>query len=399
MPHSSNPPKPIYVRWWFWLPLVLVALVLIAAAIASPIASHYTRKALGELEGHRGDFSRVTFNLFTLTYTIHDLSIVEDPIVDQKEPVLTAKMVRARVLVGQLLRFNLVGAAHIGGAKLTWVHTPHSKKEVIRAAEKLEEAMPPIAQVDDVLRSLIPFKLGRVEAQKAEILLIDGEVGTYPRIWIHDIELSLENFATRRRLDQGAPAIFAMSGKLQHSGTVSIFVTADPLAKILKFAGQAEVSNLQLADLHGIIAGRTGLHIPEGRFDVRASFKSENGRITGGVRPLLKKVRIEAADQKDLGDRIKAQLADTTLDLFSDDNSGRDLVGTTIPIKGRLERPTTQLVPTLIGVLRNAFVEGLSTGFRDLPPPTAKEKEGVIEQTVEGLSEEKQPKAQPENEK
>lgn len=79
MPLSHYPAKPIYVRWWFWVPLVLVALVLIAAAVASPIAAHYTRKALGELEGHRGEFSRVRVNLFTLTYTIHDLRIVEDP--------------------------------------------------------------------------------------------------------------------------------------------------------------------------------------------------------------------------------------------------------------------------------------------------------------------------------
>ena len=56
-----------------------------------------------------------------------------------------------------------------------------------------------------------------------------------------------------------------------------------------------------------------------------------------------------------------------------------------IPLKGRVSDVHTQLVPTILGVVRNAFVEGLAGGFADLPPETAPKKEGVIKQTLKAL--------------
>jgi hypothetical protein len=47
-------------------------------------------------------------------------------------------------------------------------------------------------------------------------------------------------------------------------------------------------------------------------------------------------------------------------------------------------------------VIRNAFVEGISSGFTHLPPPTAEKQEGKIEQLREGLKKEAgPPEAQP----
>ena len=67
-----------------------------------------------------------------------------------------------------------------------------------------------------------------------------------------------------------------------------------------------------------------------------------------------------------------------------------------MPIKGRLDDPDIQLWPTVIGVIRNAFVEGISSGFTHLPPPTAEKQEGKIEQLREGLKkDEGPPEAQP----
>ena len=49
----------------------------------------------------------------------------------------------------------------------------------------------------------------------------------------------------------------------------------------------------------------------------------------------------------------------------------RNAVATVVPIKGDLTGPDVQLWPTIMGVLRNAFVEGLTTGYAHLPPPTS----------------------------
>ena len=115
-----------------------------------------------------------------------------------------------------------------------------------------------------------------------------------------------------------------------------------------------------------------------------------------GPSPVLKNVEVRPTEEG-FGNQLKAWVADSALDLFSDRVPGRNAVATVVPIKGRLDDPKLQVWPTLLSVIRNAFVQGISSGFASLPPPTAKEKENVIEQAANALSKDAGPaKAQPE---
>lgn len=203
--------KPFYRRVWFWLIVTPVTLVAVLFALATPIATYAVRRGLDQLEEHEGAFARVRFNPLTLTLTIYKLKLTEKPVVDQKEALFFAETVQARLLVTQLVQFNLVGVAHIGQPKIIWVMTPHAIKEVEAVAREVKERMPFLENIDDELRKIIPFKIGRVEVQGGELLFIDGMVKERPEIWLHDLEVSIENFANRRRLDQASPAIVAAS--------------------------------------------------------------------------------------------------------------------------------------------------------------------------------------------
>ena len=67
-----------------------------------------------------------------------------------------------------------------------------------------------------------------------------------------------------------------------------------------------------------------------------------------------------------------------------------------VPIEGKLAAPDLQIWPTVIGVVRNAFVEGVAAGFENLPPGASSEKEGVIDQAKHAVKKsEGPPKAQP----
>jgi len=158
------------------------------------------------------------------------------------------------------------------------------------------------------------------------------------------------------------------------------------------------LKGLRTAELYDFIEARTNLHAPEGSIDLFVEFQARNGVITGGVRPVLKNVKIKP-DDDGIGDRLKAWAADKALDLFSDRVPDRNAVATTIPIKGRVTDPQAQLFPTAMGIIRNAFVEGVTSGFARLPPPEAPKKEGVIDQIKHAVQKQAgPPKAQPEPE-
>jgi len=126
-----------------------------------------------------------------------------------------------------------------------------------------------------------------------------------------------------------------------------------------------------------------------------ASVTCKRGTLTGGVKPILKNVHVEAPDSG-LGTKIKALLADVAVKISSDRVQGRNAVAAIIPIHGDLKKPDVQLVPTILAVLRNAFVEGLSSSLSNVPPPVD-QKGGFFHQARQALSKKsKQPiEAQP----
>jgi hypothetical protein len=124
-------------------------------------------------------------------------------------------------------------------------------------------------------------------------------------------------------------------------------------------------------------------------------FRAEDGRLSGGVRPILRGAGTRAA-RPGLGAKLKSFLADASLNIFKDDVPGRHAVATTIPIEGRVDDPGLQLVPTILGVVRNAFVRGLADSLQGLPPPKAKERQSTVEQARRAIGKGRQPRAQPE---
>src|SRR5581483_2446430 len=204
------------------------------------------------------------------------------------------------------------------------------------------------------------------------------------RLWLHDFDATVENVATRESLMKGLPVLVTVRGKLQSSGTLSVFLTVDPFDKGLTFAGSAELKKMQLADLHQFTSIK-GLTIPEGQLDLFASITCKRGDLTGGVKPILTNLKVKSADSS-LGNKLKALLADVAVKLFSDRVPGRNAVAAVVPIRGDLKNVQFQTTPAIMAVLRNAFVEGLSASLTNVPPPVAEKKQGFFHQARKALS-------------
>lgn len=382
---SAAPSRPRH-HWGWWIALgVAIALVIVIRLILDPIAAHYTRKGLNASETTRGDFQRVHVTLFPPGYEIHRLKIDERVDRGWKHPLFYAERVKAGVDMSSLFHGRIVANARIDDPKIIFT--------VRQKAEKKGETQAP--DLAPMLRQVLPARVNRIEIRNGELVFRDLVMKGQPEIWVHKIEVAVENLATRRKLSGGEPATVSASAMLGRSGELKMFLSANPFARPLAFAGQVEERGWRVAELYDLVQPETKLQTPKGTFDLFVEFKSRDGRITGGVKPVLKNVEVKPTESG-LGNRLKAWLADTTLHLFSDRVPGRNAVATVIPIEGRLDNPDVQLWPTVVGVVRNAFVEGMSASFHDVPPPRAGEKQGVLEQAKHAVSKDAgPPKAQP----
>jgi hypothetical protein len=259
-----------------------------------------------------------------------------------------------------------------------------------RAPQKLK-----IPDIGAALEKVIPARVDRVEIRDGEFLYRDVTAPRHPEFWLHDIELAAENLTTRKGLAGGRPATVSARATLGKSGTVTFFSSADLFAAKPEFAGKLALRGWRVAELYDLEEPATKLQTPKGSLDLFAEFKARDGAISGGVKPVLRNVEVRPTEDG-FGNRLKAWIADKGLRLFSDRVPGRNAAATVIPIQGRIDQPDVQIWPTVLGVVRNAFVEGISAGFAHLPPPASPENESVLTQATHALEKDKgPPKAQP----
>jgi hypothetical protein len=368
--------KTHHRRRWLWLiPGIFVAIVVLLLIFLNPIVTYGTQKGLDRLAGASGTFKSLSVTLIHPGYDIYGLKVQQMPVSAHREPIFYADRLEMRWSWREIFHGHLVRRVKIWRARIM---VP------MRPGDQSKPAQPPL-EIAKTLESVPSAGLERLELVDSQIVLVD-EIHEGERIWVHDLELTLENMASRKKLMHGLPLLVTIRTKVQNTGELDAFLTMDPFDKGLTFAGSVELRHLALADLHQFTSIK-GLTLPDGSIDVFASVTCKRGELTGGVKPILKNVKVKAADDK-LGDKIKAALADVAVKILSDRVPGRNAVATIIPIHGDLKKPDVQLVPTVLAVLRNAFVEGLSASLTNVPPPVG--KGGILHQARQALSKKSQ---------
>jgi hypothetical protein len=361
---------------------VLGVLVIVVRLVLDPVAGWYTRRTLDKAPGFRADFSDVHVSLLPPAYEIRRCKIIERPGGRWDEPLFYVERAKVSVLWRELLRGHVVGR----------VELERPKAVAVRRHEEKAKKAPGISQQ---LEDLAPLKIDRFEVRDGEALIAQGKGKRAPQLWVNQVDLVASNMATRKALMEGKPSTLVMRGRIQRSGALEVDGKLDPWARKPTFTAEAALEGLDVRELHAFVAENAEMRPVSGTVNLFAKIKAKNGVLTGGVKPVFENLELRTT-RKDVGTRLKTFLADSAVEILSDDEPGRDAVATVVPIRGTLDAPDVQLVPTVLGVVRNAFVIALDSGFRHLPPKLAPEKEGVLEQAVDALKKDEGPvEAQP----
>ncbi len=216
-----------------------------------------------------------------------------------------------------------------------------------------------LSKLEESLRQVIPMRVDRIDVVDGEVLLRDNTIETTPELWVNRIDATLKNLATRRELAKGRAASLGLSGRLGRSGAIALKLSADPFATPLRFDGEFSLRDWKVVELYDILKAKAELQATEGTIGLYVKFKVRNGAISGKVKPSLEDVKVQSTSE-DVGDRMKAWVADKALRLSSGDDEKRE-IGAEIPIQGRLD-PDEELWPAVLEVVRNAFAEGIKAG-------------------------------------
>jgi hypothetical protein len=371
----------------YWVPPLILLVLFLGLAIAlDPIVEWQTRERLKMLEPrYQVTFENASLHPLRLKYVLEGLKIERRSAGGDALPYVQVERLEAGLYGRELLHLHLVLNITVDKPRLN----------LIAAKQETEQQLDPkIPDLSEKLAEAIPLTVDRIQVRDAAVLFTDKTKPEFPNIWVHKVDATLENLSTRAALARGEPTALAVSGTLQESGELSAFLTADPLAKGLFFAGRASIANFELKELSKTMASETGVSVSEGTLDLFAEFDCRAGKLEGGIKPVLKNIEV-VKGKPGLGNAVKAVLADAAVNVLSDRVGDRDAVATVIPLRGDITSPGVQLWPAVIGVIRNAFVIGVSESYARLPP-VEDAKANPVKQVIEGLDKKNSPKARPE---
>lgn len=355
-PHLHEPVAPrraalsARAARWVIAVAVVVALLPLGWLGLDVFVTHEVQKAFDIFsEGYQATFADVSVQPTRLGATVHEAKLVKPGAGGEKDPYFYAQKVQVGFSWRRLMRGELV----------TYVDAQKPKVSLILAKQRAKEQLQlEVPDVQRKLKELMDVKVDQVHIKDGELLLVDTTAASAPRLWVHHLEAALDNLEPSPKSEEKLPSTLTLKARFQSSATLTAMLTADPHQMAKTFTGRAELENLKLAELHGLVASKTGLTVDRGTLNLVADVTAQNGVLNGTLKPHVTDAHVtQGAPGADHA--INAAFADSAVTLLADRSDGRKTISTVIPLRGTINRPTVDFGPLVLSVLRNAFAIGL----------------------------------------
>ena len=221
--------------------------------------------------------------------------------------------------------------------------------EVDQVAKKYSDAPALVVNVDKVR---VQGKLGFFNAAR------DPQ---YNLFW-NNLDLQIDNLSNHS--DKERPVTGRARGKFMGGGATEITFVGRPNPKGPDFDLKVAIGDTDMKSMNNLWRSYGNFDVVAGQFSFYSELTVRNGNVEGYVKPLFNNMDVyDSRQDKEKG--IFRQLYEGLIGGFSWilQNSPRDDVAATIPVKGKLNNPQTSTFETIIGLIQNAFFRAVLPGF------------------------------------
>jgi hypothetical protein len=242
------------------------------------------------------------------------------------------------------------------GLHADYVHTPQTaateqvvRKEVGKAAERAANAPAMLLRVD------------RAFATGANVGYVSKATTPPYRVFISQAELALENLSNH--FTEGT-AVAVLNGKFQGSGATVARATFRPETSGPDFDIDVRIDETQLRSMNELLRAYGKFDVTGGWFSFYTQLRIKDGQIVGYIKPLFRDMDVYDPAQ----DRHKSVLRKAYEGVVGGvakllENRPRDEVATRATVSGRLDKPRTSTVETIVRLIQNAFFQAILPGF------------------------------------
>ncbi|GAB3033716.1 DUF748 domain-containing protein [Bowmanella dokdonensis] len=343
--------------------LIGFLLVLLAVRMAAPVlVEQRINQAIAEAEGLRGSISEVDLHLYRGAYRIRDVQLYSVNGVEV-EPLISIDRVELSLLWSALIDGEVVAEMTFHQPKISVIQTP-DKPVLGNEAVKDESTWITLAN------KLVPFSIDRLSIVDGTLLFKTSEKDKQASFHIGQLDGHILNITNSLELSDSLMAKVNLSGKVMDESRISIKGAYNPYETKPTFNLDMQMERLPVKRLDGLIRYYTPFDLEQGELDMAMEIASNQGEVNGYVKGGLHDVEVfdwEEDVEKDGDNPFQWIIEGITAALgaiLESDKTG--LVATRVPLEGSLNDLDTPLLPAIVGLFRNAFIEAYEMKIEDV---------------------------------
>lgn len=330
--------------------IAVLAVVLIAIRAALPyVVKDYVNDTLHGLEAYDGSVEDIDLALWRGAYRIDGIRIVKRD-ADHEVPFFSSERVDLSVQWRNLFKGSLVAEVLFIQPVLNLVQEKTEEESQLGEEEDWQ------AQLDE----LFPFKFNTIEVRNGTVTFTAPGIQTKDALKAERLNGTVTNLTNVEDANKETFAQFGMEATVLETAPARVTGSLDPWAKQPTFDVNLEVKQVALPNVNPWLRQYIKADAESGDFELFLEIAAAEGNFKGYAKPILRNVNITSSEEKEDNplQKLWEGIVEFAANVFENDEE--EQVAARVPFTGTIENPEASIWPTIVSVVRNAFVSAFA---------------------------------------
>jgi hypothetical protein len=325
---------------------IVIVLLIVARLLLPSGVRWYVNRVLDQDPIYKGRIGDIKIALWRGAYSINDIRM-NQVIGSVPAPLFSAKRLDLALEWRALLEGKVAGKVSVYEPEITFVDSEDPASDQTGAGG-------PWLQI---LSELFPFDINSATVVNGTVNFRATDTDPPVDVQLTELNVQVDNLTNVHDEVRRLVSTVTATGLAMGHAKIDFQTEFDPFSYNPTFKMGLKMLGLDVTKTNDLAKAYGQFDFEHGWFDLVVEIDAKEGQLEGYVKPLFRNLKIFTL--KEVGEKdIFALFWEAMLGTVSEviENQPRDQLATFIPVSGNFSGPDTDLLATLLNVLRNAFI-------------------------------------------
>ena len=211
------------------------------------------------------------------------------------------------------------------------------------------------------IKQMIPWRVNQVVIHQGDIHYLDLHSSPKVDLELSQVEVAADNMSNSKGLKIPLPATVKITARPLQTGTFEMNLAVNFDEQFATFTQNFRMEHVPAAGANTALQKYLKVRVKSGEIGIYSELASDKGIYHGYVKSFFYRLEFEpkSSDEGNPG-AIWSGVLNTVKGLFEND---QQVIATQSEISGRADQPQVDSTSAIMGILSNAYIQALRTGF------------------------------------